>query len=842
MTSESKTWQRLKDDYLCQVEKALSSVRHPKARDVLDDVAAHLERRRSELGPDGQTAEDLGAIIADMGPPADYAELLESEGGTCRTEPSRRSLPWGVLIGAVVIGLVAMAVLVVRGVQGPGDKAAAQKLAAQGWSVWQQQKYAEAETLFAEAVEEDPANANAWNGLGWSQFHQGKSAAAVTSFERCLAVTPDHAGALNGLGWIAKKDHRIDEAIGCWERAIEALPSATAALNGLATTYMEMQHYRKAVEVYEKWLMAEPDNARVKADLEKARRLGSTAIYIVTFRPVAPFAPKTSRELLDAFNERHPPNVRTHHYRTQIEEGVLIGSICVDTEAGKDAVVAMLADSSKLVLVEAVRATPEALERLNAMGQPSLSSSARRKTRDRTDAPTTHNRTVQQTGPWPAGDCSILGYVSRAGRFGRPDNAKICLSSEAFGSWVVEVEDHGRVEFQSIPAGTYRLYTTNTAGYRDAYYNPQEQDVARPTFELRKGNRIQPRIRIEPVRPYRKIAGRVLYESGGALADYTGLTVTAWVQRPQGAWKRHYRRLSETRVQADGTYVLDQLDGRPVYVQVRDSRPPVQTHPYPPRFYPGTFSRPQARLVTFGEADGVEEVDIAMADRGGLAIAGLVTDGQSGRPVGQALVTVFHYDMFFDLFYTYTDEQGRYHLEGLGEGKFIVHIDAVHQGYVKTRKIATVAAGAARTQLDFALSPGVDISGTFVDEQGQPYQVGRGFGSASHKGRGFAARASNFPYGNKYAPKHIREGTTVFYEEGEGDATGTMFVFPTETLFLLPAVAPGDVALRFTPRGRGERVTKILHQGRGILDSGLTVEPGRDVNGVTIVIRRPRGS
>jgi hypothetical protein len=210
--------------------------------------------------------------------------------------------------------------------------------------------------------------------------------------------------------------------------------------------------------------------------------------------------------------------------------------------------------------------------------------------------------------------------------------------------------------------------------------------------------------------------------------------------------------------------------------------------------------------------------------------------------VAQALVTVFHHDMFFDLSYTYTDEQGRYRLEGLGEGKFIVHVDAVHKGYVKTRRIATVEADISRTSLDFTLRPGAHIGGTFVDEKGQPYQVGRGFGHASRKKGGFSARASNFPYGNKYASEPIRRGSTAFYEEGEGDALGTAMVFPSDTSFLLPAVAAGEVVIRFSPRGLGQRVTKILHQGQDILKTGLTVRPGQSVADVTIVVERSQGS
>ena len=961
MTSEGKTWKSLRGEYLRQVEKALSSVRHPRARDVLDDVGAHLDRRLAELAPEQQTAENLRAIIADMGPPADYAELLEPERAAGRAATQGRSLWWGVLAGAVVVVLAIVAIVAIRGTESPPDKIAAEELADEGWRVWRQRKFSQAETLFAQAVEKDPAHAHAWNGLGWARFNQGKNITAATSFEKCLDIEPAHAGALNGLGWIAKGDNRIDDAIGYWQRAVEALPAATAALNGLATTYMETQQYDEAIEIYEKWLRVEPNSAQVKADLERAKqhmpiatlddlpqliaelsngqaprfvalnriikigaaavptlieemrtsndwqipkalgaigderavlpliekleasdfspmrevvgealeritgqtfgvsseewrawwekeagkgessgevRPDSTAIYIVTFKPVAAFAPQTSRELLEAFNEQHPRGVRTHHYRTQVKDGALIGHICVDTEAGKDAVVAMLETSAKLTLVEAVLATPEALERLYDTGQPSLSSSGARRSSRRVREPAIDNRTVTRTGTWSPGDCFIYGHVLRRARLSRVDHAKACLSSDEFGSWVVEVDDHGGVDFKSLPAGTYRLYTTDTFGYEDAYYNPLNQDSERPMFELKAGDRIQPGLKIEPVRPYRKIAGRVLDCNGTAPADCNGLTASAWVQRPQGDWEGHYRVLSRSAVQPDGSYVLDDLDGRPVYVQVRDSRPPVQAHPYPPQFHPGTFSRSEATLVTFADANSIERVDIAMASRGGLAIAGVVTNEEGGQPVAQALVTIFHHDMFFDLFYTYTDEQGRYRLEGLGEGKFIVHVDAVHQGYVKTRKVVAIEADISRTPLDFTLRPGANISGALVDEEGQSYQVGRGTGNASRKRGGFAGRASNFSYGNKYAPESIRQGSTVFYEEGQGDALGTIMVFPSETTFLLPAVAPGEVVIRFRPRGRGERVTKILHEGRDVLKTGLTVEPGQDVADVTIVVAR----
>ena len=82
----------------------------------------------------------------------------------------------------------------------------------------------------------------------------------------------------------------------------------------------------------------------------QARQISELKTFLITFEPVAPFAPASPQELLGAFNENHP-DATTHHFRTAREAGKLIGRIYVDTETGRDAVVRMLSESSKLKLV-----------------------------------------------------------------------------------------------------------------------------------------------------------------------------------------------------------------------------------------------------------------------------------------------------------------------------------------------------------------------------------------------------------------------------------------------------------------------------------------------------------
>jgi len=76
---------------------------------VLEDVESHLEKRFAEL-PEGQrTWENFQAIITNMGPPTDYAELLDT-GQKVRTQrvPASFILSAAVvfaIIGAVMVGV-----------------------------------------------------------------------------------------------------------------------------------------------------------------------------------------------------------------------------------------------------------------------------------------------------------------------------------------------------------------------------------------------------------------------------------------------------------------------------------------------------------------------------------------------------------------------------------------------------------------------------------------------------------------------------------------------------------------------------------------------------------------
>jgi hypothetical protein len=76
MTTCDKTWETTRDNYLRQVAEALKAAKYPSNKSIVEEVRSHLERRYAELAPEKRTWESYQAIIKDMGPPSDYAELL----------------------------------------------------------------------------------------------------------------------------------------------------------------------------------------------------------------------------------------------------------------------------------------------------------------------------------------------------------------------------------------------------------------------------------------------------------------------------------------------------------------------------------------------------------------------------------------------------------------------------------------------------------------------------------------------------------------------------------------------------------------------------------------------
>jgi hypothetical protein len=196
--------------------------------------------------------------------------------------------------------------------------------------------------------------------------------------------------------------------------------------------------------------------------------------------------------------------------------------------------------------------------------------------------------------------------------------------------------------------------------------------------------------------------------------------------------------------------------------------------------------------------------------------------------------------MFVDFVTDYTDKKGSYQIQGLGDGEFLVHVDAAHRELVRTRTPIVIDRANRKTQLDFELKRGVTISGKFVDEDGNDWQIGQSYGYANIKDwRGPSSSFSLTDFRNKYRPKDVREGSGGSFHPGQGDYGSAQMLFPAKNTFVAEGMMPGKTIISFSPKKEGCKVLKILYNGRNIMETGLETKPGREIKDVTIVIETP---
>ena len=213
---------------------------------------------------------------------------------------------------------------------------------------------------------------------------------------------------------------------------------------------------------------------------------------------------------------------------------------------------------------------------------------------------------------------------------------------------------------------------------------------------------------------------------------------------------------------------------------------------------------------------------------------------ETGEPVPEAFVVVHRPDMLFDFVTAYTDAKGRYQIQGLGAGEFMVHVDAVHRGFVRTRTPVELDSANRTTQQGFKLGQGVMISGKLVDEDGNEWEIAQSHGYANIKDRKEASSSFSLSdFRNKYRPEDSRRGSGGSFARGEGDYDGGEMIFPTTSSFVLQGMMPGHTMISFSPMKEGCEVLKIICDGQNIMETGIKTKPGQEIKDVKIVIGTP---
>ena len=434
----------------------------------------------------------------------------------------------------------------------------------------------------------------------------------------------------------------------------------------------------------------------------------------------------------------------------------------------------------------------------------------------------------------PKGNCSIRGKVLSA-ETGQPvKHAKVILSMEGHALLMIHVANDGTFVFQDIPTGPFCLRMFDTLGFQDTFYNPENKPGKRPQFSLADAEKREDVIlRVEPAC---SITGKIFDENGEPLKGQR-LYVHAYAESVESNGQKKYTKAKSRRMATDGSYSLNDLDGRPVYVLVIDPISELKNEYYPPCYYPGTVDRNKAKKVTFDKTSSVEHIDIRLQTKGELVLEGVVTDEKTGNPIPKTLITIHHRDMLFDRITAYTNEQGRYRIDSIGTGEFFVHVDAKPWGYIRTRKAVEVTAPVKTTVMDFTLRRGARISGTFVDENGAPIEIDRdAYGLAYRYDPGPSKTTHGWTgVRNKYSTKGL---TYTDFFDGEGDYESERMIFPTPSSFIIKGIMPGKTLFHFSPQIEGQTVKEISYHGENITKTGIETQAGQEIKDVMIVIQK----
>jgi tetratricopeptide (TPR) repeat protein len=156
-----------------------------------------------------------------------------------------------------------------------GDRAAAERLFAQGVQAYQAHRLAEAIQAYRSAVKLDPSLFEAHYNLGLAAAEAGNLPLALTAYEAALALRPGSVDARYNFALVLKQTNHPVDAADELERIVTSYPNETRAHLALGNLYAQQldqpgkarQHYLKVLEIEPRhpqasaihfWLAANP--------------------------------------------------------------------------------------------------------------------------------------------------------------------------------------------------------------------------------------------------------------------------------------------------------------------------------------------------------------------------------------------------------------------------------------------------------------------------------------------------------------------------------------------------------------------------------------------------------
>ncbi|HZZ77582.1 MAG TPA: tetratricopeptide repeat protein [Gemmataceae bacterium] len=131
----------------------------------------------------------------------------------------------------------------------------------------QAQNYAEAESLYRCAVDEEPNHVGAWHHLGLTCAAQDKLSDAASAFQKALNRAPQHVDTLTQLGIVYARQNRLQDAIARFRQAVEIKPDHAKAHNNLGVALTQFGRPEEGTACYREAVRLQPDYAEAHFNL-----------------------------------------------------------------------------------------------------------------------------------------------------------------------------------------------------------------------------------------------------------------------------------------------------------------------------------------------------------------------------------------------------------------------------------------------------------------------------------------------------------------------------------------------------------------------------------------------
>ncbi len=161
------------------------------------------------------------------------------------------------------------------------------------WQHHQAGRLGEAQQLYEQVLQAEPANADAWCFLGAAFQAQAKLEQAESHLRRAVQLLPRHGSAQNYLGIVLAQQGRLAEAATRFQMWLAMEPGDAEAHNNLGLVLAQQGREKEAIACYQKALQLRGDFKAARDNLNKAWQRQPGARAPVAAPPPAQVFPPT---------------------------------------------------------------------------------------------------------------------------------------------------------------------------------------------------------------------------------------------------------------------------------------------------------------------------------------------------------------------------------------------------------------------------------------------------------------------------------------------------------------------------------------------------------------------